>query len=77
MRKTIAIGIALASFVTPAVAAEYWVVKDAATQTCSVVEQDQKPASSPNTSVIGTGYQTRDAAENVMKGTMVACGGQD
>ena len=77
MRQTIAIGIALAGLVTPALAAKYWVVKDAATQTCSVAEQDQKPTSSSDTSVIGTGYQTREAAENVMKGTMVACGGQD
>jgi hypothetical protein len=65
-----------ASLVTPALAAEYWVVKDAATQTRSVVEQHQKPASSPNTSVIGRGHQTRDAAENV-ESTTVGCDGQD
>jgi hypothetical protein len=58
---------------TPAMAANFWVVKDAATQKCTIVEQDQKPGS---TTVIGNAHATRAEAESVVNRN-VQCGGAD
>jgi len=77
MRNAMVAGVLTAAVATPAMAANYWVVKDLSTQKCSIVQQDQKPASDAGTKVIGTGYASRDAAQYLMTHTMVACGGQD
>ena len=54
----------------PAFAATYWVVVDAATHQCSIVEQDQQPAGK----IIGSGYSTEELAQSSMQHAIV-CGG--
>lgn len=49
MLKTIASGIALATFLTPAIANEYWVVLDPSTQQCSVVEKKSQQSATDTT----------------------------
>ena len=61
----------LAAFVTPSLAAEYYVVQDTATKRCSIVEQR------PTTTTMhivgpGTAYTTRTEAEGAMK-TVKVC----
>jgi hypothetical protein len=73
MLKAIVSGIILAALVTPALAAEYWVVQDTSTQQCSIVEK--KPTADTG-KVIGNSFQTRAEAENSM-GRMRKCGGSD
>ena len=61
MLKMIASGIILGALVTPALAAGYWVVQDASTQKCSIVEK--KPNDTVN--VMGNMFQTRAEAEEL------------
>jgi hypothetical protein len=70
MLKTIVSGLVLAAVGTPVTAAEYWVVKDPATQKCLVVEQQ------PTTPAIRHAFQRREAAEAAITSS-VACGGVD
>lgn len=64
---TVLILLALAK---PAFAATYWVVVDAPTHQCLIVEQDQKPAGK----VIGNGYSTEELAQSTIQHA-IACGG--
>ncbi|HEY7299630.1 MAG TPA: hypothetical protein VH684_17115 [Xanthobacteraceae bacterium] len=62
---------AIAAFVTPALAADFYIVQDTATKHCRIVEQ--KPTS--RTTVVVGGdkvYTTRDQAEGAMK-TVKVC----
>lgn len=61
--------VALAAVATPAVAAEFYVVQDASTKRCSIVEQ--RPTAT-TTTVIGNGvYTTRTEAESALKTVQV------
>ena len=61
----------LAAFVTPSLAAEYYVVQDTTTKRCSIVEQ--RPTTQTMTIVgPGTAYTTRTEAEAGMK-TVKVC----
>ena len=70
MRRSIASGFVLAALCTSVSAAEYWVVKDLATQKCVVVEQQ------PATPAIRHAFDSREAAEAATRSS-VACGGMD
>ena len=62
----------IASFVTPALAAdEYYIVRDATTKKCTIV--NKKPTTT-TTTVVGDGtvYKTRTEADNAMK-TVKVC----
>ncbi len=63
--------VALAAFVTPALAAEFYVVQDTSTKRCTVV--DKRPTAS-STVVVGDGavYTTREEAMSAMK-TVKVC----
>ncbi len=71
MLKKLSSGIILIALVTPAFAANYWVVLNSATNVCSIVEQDQKPT---NTRVFGTAYQSSGEAEKAINDWIKACG---
>ena len=63
--------IALAAFVTPALAAnEFHVVQDIATKKCTIMEQ--KPTAATMTVVSTTVYKTQDEAQAGLK-TLKAC----
>jgi hypothetical protein len=71
--KTIAAATLIAAFVTPAFAAdEYYVVQDAKTKKCTIV--DKKPVDTTTTVVSpsGTIYKSRTEAEAGMK-TVKVC----
>ncbi len=70
MHKAIATGILLAAFVSPALAAEYWIVQDSSTKRCSIVEQ--RPTTTTTTVVGDTAFKTRTEAESSMK-TVKVC----
>jgi hypothetical protein len=66
--KYIVAGVALAAFVTPAMA-DFYVVQDNSTKRCTIVEQ--KPTTS-TTVVVGSGtFTSRTEAETAMKRTEV------
>jgi hypothetical protein len=69
--KTVIGALVFAALVTPALAAEYWIVQDPANKQCSIVEQ--KPLNS-GLVVIGTSLPTRAAAEDSL-GRIRRCGG--
>jgi hypothetical protein len=54
----------------PAFAATYWVVVDATTHQCLIVQQDQKPGGK----VIGNGYSSEEVAQSTVQ-RAIACGG--
>ena len=60
----------LLAFAKPALAATYWVVVDAATHQCLIVQQDQKPGGK----VIGNGYSTEELAQSTIQHA-IACSG--
>ena len=63
----------LVAFVTPSLAAQYYIVQDTTTKRCSIVEQ--RPTTTTMTIVgPGTAYTTRTEAETGMK-TVKACEG--
>lgn len=75
MKLTLALsGIALAGFILPAAAQteDYWVVQDARSHHCQIV--DQRPETRDMTIVGGDGvvYHTRVEAENAMR-TVKVC----
>jgi hypothetical protein len=69
--KKLVCAAALAAFVTPALAAEFYVVQDVKTKKCTIV--DKRPTST-ETVVVGDGkvYTTRAEAETGMK-TVKVC----
>jgi hypothetical protein len=69
MKKIIAAAV-LVAFVTPALAAEFYVVQDVKTKKCTVV--DKKPVTTTET-VVGDGavYKTREEAMTGMKSVKV------
>jgi vancomycin permeability regulator SanA len=71
MRAKLIAAAALAAFVTPALAAEFFVVQDTSTKRCTIVEQ--RPTTQTSV-VIGDGkvFTTRSEAENAMK-TIQVC----
>jgi len=61
----------LVAFVTPSLAAEYYIVQDTTTKRCTIVEQ--RPTTQTMTIVgPGTAYTTRTEAEGAMK-TVKVC----
>ena len=72
MRLSAIIAISVAAFVAPALAADsYYVVQDAKTKKCTIV--DKKPVDTTTTVVSpsGTVYKTRSEAETGMKSVKV------
>ena len=69
MKKLIGAAI-LVAFITPA-HADFYIVQDAKTKKCSIV--DQKPTTTTTTTVIGNGavYKTREEATTGMKSVKV------
>lgn len=69
MKKLVGAALALA-FVTPALAAEFYVVQDVKTKKCTIV--DKKPTTQ-ETTVVGDGkvFTTRTEAETGMKSIKV------
>jgi hypothetical protein len=70
MRKILAAA-AVAAFVTPALAAEFYVVQDTSTKRCTIVEQ--RPTTQTMT-IVGDGkiFSTRTEAESAMR-TIEVC----
>jgi hypothetical protein len=70
--KTIAVAAFALSAATPALAAEFYVVQDATTKKCTVV--DTKPTAATMTVVSPSGkvYTTREEAESALK-TITVC----
>ncbi len=68
--KTLIAGLLAVAFVTPALAAEFYVVQDVKTKKCTIV--DKKPTTT-ETTVVGDGkvYTTRTEAETGMKSVKV------
>jgi hypothetical protein len=71
MRAKLLAAAALAAFVTPALAAEFYVVQDTSSKRCQIVEQ--RPTTQTSV-VVGDGkvFTTRTEAENAMK-TIQVC----
>ena len=65
MKKLLAVTL-LVAFVTPALAAEFYVVQDVKTKKCTIV--DQKPTSTTTVTQVGpVAFKTRQQAESGMK----------
>jgi hypothetical protein len=60
----------IASFAAPALAAEFYIVQDATTKKCTIV--DKKPSVTTTTVIGNTVYQTRTEAETGLK-TVKVC----
>jgi vancomycin permeability regulator SanA len=71
MRAKLLAAAAVAAFVTPALAAEFYVVQDSSTKRCQIVEQ--RPTTQTSV-VVGDGkvFTTRTEAEGAMK-TIQVC----
>ncbi len=69
--KKIVLASALFAFITPAMAAEFYIVQDSSTKKCTIV--DKKPTVT-TTTVVGDGkvYSTREEASTAMK-TVKVC----
>ena len=69
--KFVIVAATLAAFVTPTLAAEFYIVQDTSTKRCRIVEQ--RPTTQTMV-VVGDGkvYTTRDQAEGAMK-TVKVC----
>jgi hypothetical protein len=67
--KVLATAVVLAAFVTPALA-DFWIVQDASTKRCSIVEQ--RPTTTTTTIVGDREYKTRAEADTHMK-TVEVC----
>lgn len=71
--KHVLAGLALTALVTPAVAAEFYVVQDTSSKRCTIVEQ--KPTTT-TTVVVGNGtYTSRTEAETALKSVEVCSSG--
>jgi hypothetical protein len=73
--KKIILATTLFAFVTPAMAAEFYIVQDSSTKKCTIV--DKKPTVTTTTVVGGDGkvYATREEAQTAMK-TVKVCSSQ-
>ncbi len=69
MKKLMISAIVLTAVSSPALADEYWVVRDSATKHCSIVTE--KPTTTTTTVVGDTAFKTRTEAESSMKTTKV------
>jgi hypothetical protein len=69
MRNLLVATVLLAGFVSPATAAEFWVVQDSGTKKCTIVEQ--KPTTSTTVVIGNSAFKTRTEAESSMKTTKV------
>lgn len=71
--KTFAVTMLIAAFVTPALAVdEYYVVQDAKTKKCTIVDKKPTDTSTTVVSPSGTVYKSRTEAEAGMK-TVKVC----
>ena len=72
MKKIVAASLLVAAIVTPALAAEFYIVQDTATKKCTIV--DKKPTVTTQTVVSDNGkvYTTREEATSGMK-TVKVC----
>jgi hypothetical protein len=69
LKKAIICAFALTVLATPALADEYWVVRDASTKHCSIATE--KPTTTTTTVIGSAAFKTRTEAENSMKTTKV------
>jgi hemin uptake protein HemP len=69
--KTIAVAALAISAVTPALAAEFYVVRDTVTKKCTVVDAKPTVATTTVVSPSGKVYTTHDEAEAALKTTTV------
>jgi hypothetical protein len=69
MKKAIICAFGLAVLATPALADEYWVVRDSSTKHCSIVTT--KPTTTTTTVIGNSAFKTRTEAESSMKTTKV------
>lgn len=76
MLRPFVIAVSLAVLATPALADEYWVVKDPSGQkSCSIIEKTPQPGEESKVPAGAMGpYQSRDQAEAVVQ-REIACGG--
>jgi hypothetical protein len=68
MRKHTICAVMLVAFVTPALAAKFYVVRDTTTKECSVVEQRPTEATMK---VVGLVHKTQAKAEKAMKAAKI------
>ena len=69
-RKLVCTAFLLANFVTPALADEFYVVRDSTTKKCTIV--DKRPTTTTTTGVGDGAFKTRTEAESGMK-TIKVC----
>jgi hypothetical protein len=69
MNKAIICAFALSVLASPALADDYWVVRDSSTKHCSIVTS--KPTTTTTTVIGNTAFKTRTEAESSMKTTKV------
>jgi hypothetical protein len=70
MKKYLIAGLLVAGFVTPALAAEYYVAQNTSTHKCSIVSK--KPDGKTLTMLGADGFKTKSEAHSAMKG-MTEC----
>ena len=66
MKRTLIAGLLVAAFVTPALAAQYYVAQNNSTHKCSIVSH--KPSGAKLTLVGSEGFKTKSEARDAMKG---------
>ena len=66
MKKYVIAGLLLASFVTPALAAEYYVAQNTSSHKCSIVSK--KPDGKTLTMLGADGFKSKSEAESALKG---------
>lgn len=66
MKKYVIAGLLLASFVTPALAAEYYVAQNTSSHKCSIVSK--KPDGKTLTMLAADGFKSKSEAESALKG---------
>jgi hypothetical protein len=70
MKKYLIAGLLVAGFVTPALAAEYYVAQNTSTHKCSIVSK--KPDGTTLTMLGADGFKSKSEAHSAMKG-MTEC----
>jgi hypothetical protein len=70
MKKYLIAGLLVAGFVTPALAAEYYVAQNASTHKCSIVSK--KPDGTTLTMLGTDGFKSKSEAHSAMRG-MTEC----
>jgi hypothetical protein len=66
MKQYLIAGLLVAGFVTPALAAEYYVAQNNSTHKCSIVSK--RPDGKTLTMLGAEGFKTKSAAESALKG---------